>query len=86
MINKAIHASNQTYDYDDANIMLNIDFETLENSDLYRNVNKQLGRLNYCVRTNMYYLSEGSIQEISVSFIDTKFSITFELSSFTREF
>ena len=86
VIDKLITASNASHEHDDAMVMLRIDFEHLENSDLHSHVDDQLGRMNYCVRTHLHCMSEGSIKELSVSFVDTKFSLTFDASSFSREF
>merc|ERR1712129_429195 len=82
---KIISVSNNTNEYDETRVLIAIDHENLQRSELYSNTSSYLGKLNYCVRTELYLLEENAIKDISVSFVNTKFSTSFDLLSMSNE-
>ena len=83
---RSISTSKNKNEYDEAKVVINLDYESLQHSDLYTYLENRRGKLSYCVQTELYFEDENSIKQTSVSFIRTRFSFTVDLSPFSNEF
>lgn len=79
VVNRNIISSDKINDYDEAEVVLKVNYETIENSDLWFKTNHNFGSLRFCVRTELNMSQEDGSDD-SIAFVYTNMFITFDLS------